>query len=92
VEACIHAHPEVRDVTVFGLPDERLGEVVTAMVYLRPDGNGANAEDIQAFAGQTLARYKVPAEILFADAPLPRGATEKIDKKTVRAAILAERS
>ena len=92
VEACMHAHDQVRDVTVFGLPDERLGEVVTAMVYLRPDGTGASAEDIQAYAAQTLARYKIPTEILFSDHPLPRGATEKIDKKTVKAGVMAERA
>ncbi|MDB2403410.1 acyl--CoA ligase [bacterium] len=92
VEACIHAHPDVRDVTVFGLPDERLGEVVTAMVYLRPEGQNADAANIQSFAAKTLARYKVPEEILFSSEPLPRGATEKIDKKTVRAGVLAERS
>ena len=92
VEACIHAHPDVRDVTVFGLPDERLGEVVTAMVYLRPGSQNPDASSLQAYAAQSLARYKVPEEILFSPEPLPRGATEKIDKKTVRAAVLAERS
>ena len=91
VEACLHGHPEVRDVTVFGLPDERLGEIVAAMIYLRPDGEGVSAEALAAYAGQSLARYKVPAEFLFTDQPLPRGATEKIDKKTVRSAVLAER-
>jgi len=92
VEACIHAHPDVSDVTVFGLPDERLGEVVTAMVYLRPGSQNTDASSLQAYAAQSLARYKVPEEILFSPEPLPRGATEKIDKKTVRAAVLAERS
>lgn len=91
VEACIHAHPEVRDVTVFGLPDERLGETVAAMVYLRPESTGASAEDIQTYAAQSLARFKIPAEILFSDTPLPRGATEKIDKKTVKAGVLEAR-
>jgi len=92
VEACIHAHPAVRDVTVFGLPDERLGETVAAMVYLRPEGDGASAQAIQSYALEKLARYKVPEEILFASEPLPRGATEKIDKKSVKAAVLSSRA
>ena len=91
VEACLHGHPEVRDVTVFGLPDERLGEIVGAMIFLRPEGQGASAEALTAYAAQSLAKYKIPAEFMFTDEPLPRGPTEKIDKKTVRAAVLTER-
>jgi acyl-CoA synthetase (AMP-forming)/AMP-acid ligase II len=61
------------------------------MVYLRPESTGASAEDIQTYAAQSLARFKIPAEILFSNTPLPRGATEKIDKKTVKAGVLEAR-
>ena len=71
VEACIHAHPQVRDVTVFGLPDERLGEVVTAMVYLRPDGQGASARIFRLTPGKRWRGTKCPLRSCSQTRPCP---------------------
>ena len=80
VEAAIYAHPHVSECAVFGLPDERLGEVVGAVVY----ADGVSDEALKAFLCEQLAAFKIPLRIWFSDAPLPRLGTEKIDKVTLR--------
>jgi len=69
---------------VFGLPDERFGEVPGAVVHVRP-GETLDAETLCAFLYARIAAFKVPQTIWFADAPLPRLGTEKIDKVSLRA-------
>jgi long-chain acyl-CoA synthetase len=80
VEAAIYAHPQVSECAVFGLPDERLGEVVGAVVY----AGGVTDAALKGFLGEQLAAFKIPLRIWFSDAPLPRLGTEKIDKVTLR--------
>jgi len=84
VEAAIYEHPAIAEVAVFGLADERLGEVPGAVVLLR-DGETLTADDLCAFLFAHIAAFKVPSRIWFADGPLPRLGTEKIDKVTLRA-------
>lgn len=83
VEAGIYEHPDVAEVAIFGLPDERFGEVPGAVVHLRP-GTRLDADALRAFLIQRLATFKLPAHIWFVDAPLPRLGTEKIDKIALR--------
>ncbi len=83
VEAAIYEHPDVAEVCVFGLPDERLGEVPGAVVYLQP-GHQASEEDICAFVKNEIAAFKVPQKIWISATPLPRLGTEKIDKVALR--------
>ncbi|MBB5707086.1 class I adenylate-forming enzyme family protein [Sphingopyxis panaciterrulae] len=83
VEAAIYAHPDVQECAVFGLPDERLGEVVGAAVWLTPDSK-TDATLLATFLSEHLAPFKVPAKIWLADAPLPKLGSEKIDKVSLR--------
>jgi acyl-CoA synthetase (AMP-forming)/AMP-acid ligase II len=83
VEAAIYEHPEANECAVFGLPDERLGEVVGAVIWMKP-GSAVTAEDMTAFLGQRLAPYKVPLRIWMSNDALPKLGSEKIDKVTLR--------
>ncbi|CAN5344968.1 class I adenylate-forming enzyme family protein [soil metagenome] len=83
VEAAIYTDPAVAEACVFGLPDERLGEVVGAVVYLYPDHHLSD-EGLRLVVGEQLAGFKVPAQIWFSPAPLPKLGTEKIDKVVIR--------
>ncbi|MEG3144848.1 class I adenylate-forming enzyme family protein [Sphingomonas sp. RT2P30] len=83
VEAAIYEHPAIAEAAVFGLPDERFGEVPGAVVLLR-EGETITSEDLCGFLFANIAAFKVPQRIWIADAPLPRLGTEKIDKVTLR--------
>ncbi len=83
VEAEIYEHPAVAEACVFGLPDERLGEVVGAVVYCHP-GQSVSPEALCEFLKGQMAAFKVPQKIWIADGPLPRLGTEKIDKVALR--------
>lgn len=84
VESALYKHPAVRECSVFGLPDERLGEVVGVAVW--PQAQVSPAE-LSAHAATILAKFKVPEEgnFFMVDEELPKGATGKIDKKGLRA-------
>jgi acyl-CoA synthetase (AMP-forming)/AMP-acid ligase II len=83
VEAAIYEHPDVAEAAVFGIPDERLGEDVAAAVVLRPGAVLAGAE-LQAFLGERIAKFKIPATIWFRTEPLPRNANGKFVKRDLR--------
>jgi len=84
VEAAIYENEAVAEVAVFGLADERLGEVPGAVVHLQPDA-ALDADALIDFLKPRLAPFKLPARIWFAPDPLPRLGTEKIDKVGLRA-------
>jgi long-chain acyl-CoA synthetase len=84
VEQALYAHPSIAEACVFGLADERLGEVPAAVVHLR-DGSALEPCALRDFAGARLAKFKLPAQIWFSDGPLPKLGTGKVDKKTLRA-------
>jgi acyl-CoA synthetase (AMP-forming)/AMP-acid ligase II len=87
VEQALMAHPDVRDCAVVGLPDEKWGERVTAVIELVP-GSGATADDLTAFVKARLGSVKAPKQIEFWDS-LPRSTVGKILKTDVRAALTA---
>lgn len=83
VEAEIYEHPAVAEACVFGLPEERLGEVVGAVVFCHP-GQSVSSEALTEFLKTQLAAFKVPQRIWMSEGPLPRLGTEKIDKVSLR--------
>ncbi len=84
VEIAVGCHPAVKDVAVIGVPDEKWGERVHAVVILR-DGMTADEADIVAHARDRLAGYKRPRSVSFiADADMPRTATGKILHRVLR--------
>jgi long-chain acyl-CoA synthetase len=82
VESAIYGHPIVADVAVIGVPDEKWGEAVKAIVVLKP-GAAPDVESILAFARSRVAGYKVPKSVDFIDA-LPRNPSGKILRRFLR--------
>jgi fatty-acyl-CoA synthase len=81
VEDVLVTHEGVSQVAVIGVPDEKWGEAVTAIVV--PDDDSVTAEAIHAFADEELADYKRPKHVEFRD-ELPQTPYGKIDKKALR--------
>jgi long-chain acyl-CoA synthetase len=89
VESALLEHPQVIEVSVYGVPDERLGEEVGATLFTR--GRLEEAE-IREFLEPRLARFAIPRYLRFADAPLPRTASGKILKRNLREEAISELS
>ncbi len=83
VEAAFHEHPAVHEVAVFGVPHERLGEEVAAVVMLR-DGSSATEQELLDFVAGRLAAFKVPTRLRVTGEPLPRNAAGKFLKRELR--------
>lgn len=86
VEAAFREHPAVQDAALIGMPDPKWGEVGLIVVVLKP-GRSATGEELQAFCGERLARYKVPKKVVFAP-NLPYSAYGKVVKAELRARYL----
>jgi fatty-acyl-CoA synthase len=82
VEQVLLAHPAVQDCAVIGLPDEKWGERVHAVVVLQ-QGQTVTLEEIQTLAREDIAGYKIPRSISFVDA-LPLSAQGKVLKYDLR--------
>lgn len=82
VEGALKSHPEVFDVLVVGLPDERWGETVTALLQPRP-GCHPSLEDLQAHAREQIAGYKVPRHLLVVE-EVPRLPNGKPDYRSAK--------
>jgi len=83
VEAAIYEHPDVYEAAVLGLPHERLGEEVAAVIYPR-EGMSIDVAELQAHIGARLAAFKVPSRIAVWDQQLPRNPAGKILKRDLR--------
>ncbi len=82
VERVLAEHPAVAEIAIIGVPDDRWGETVKAVVAFRPD-QSATPEELIAFARERLAGYKAPSSIDVVDA-LPRNPSGKILKRDLR--------
>lgn len=83
VEAAIYEHPAVHEAAVFGVPHERLGEEVAAVVVPLA-GVSVTADDLRTHVGERLASFKVPSRIAVWIDPLPRNPAGKVLKRELR--------
>lgn len=91
VEAAIYQHPAVAMCAVIGIPDEKWGEAVHAVVALR-DGARLNEAELLAHCRQFIAGYKCPRSAEISDQPLPMTGTGKILKRALRERYWAEKT
>jgi acyl-CoA synthetase (AMP-forming)/AMP-acid ligase II len=84
VEAEIYSCPAVAEVSVFGLPDERLGEVPVAIIFLHEE-SPITEDELRAFLEPRIAAFKMPTQFIFSDEPLPKLGTGKIDRLAIKA-------
>ena len=82
VENAVFGHPAVAEVAVIGVPDEKWGESVRAIVVRKP-GTDVTADEIMAFARERIAAYKSPKAVDFIDV-LPRNPSGKILRRELR--------
>ena len=87
VENAIYEHPDVLQACVFGIPDERLGEILCTAIYLKEDAK-LNEESLVEFLSDKLAAFKIPAVIKFIPDTLPLLASGKFDKPSLRKTFL----
>jgi acyl-CoA synthetase (AMP-forming)/AMP-acid ligase II len=83
VEDILHEHPAVLEAVVFGVPDQRLGEVPAAVVVTRP-GHATSENELKQHVGEHLASFKVPAHVWLRTELLPRIASGKFAKRQLR--------
>ncbi|MBZ9814464.1 AMP-binding protein [Mesorhizobium sp. CA7] len=88
VEEFLYRHPKIKEVQVFGIPDDKYGEELCAWIVLKPD-QIATAEEIKAFCAGQIAHYKVPRYIRFRT-ELPMTVTGKPQKFLMREAMVEE--
>ena len=83
VEAVLQDHPTVIGACVVGVPDERVGERIKAIVVLKEDARGVGGSDLIKWCREHLAPYKVPAYIEFRDM-LPKSKVGKLLRREIR--------
>jgi long-chain acyl-CoA synthetase len=83
VESLLSLHPAVAEVAVIGIPDDKWGEAVTAVVVPRA-GASPQPEELIGFCRGKIANYKVPKSVVFRAEPLPKTGPGKIAKRVLR--------
>jgi len=84
VEDAIYTHPGVLEATVFGIPSQKWGETVHAVVVRRPGANPVDSASLVAHCRPLIAGYKLPRTIEFSTDPLPKSGAGKVLKRTLR--------
>ncbi len=82
VEEVLYQNPQISEAAVIGVPDNYRGEVLVSFVVLKPDAHTSEVELLK-YCATNLAKYKVPARILFVDT-LPKTSVGKINKNDLR--------
>jgi fatty-acyl-CoA synthase len=88
IEEFLYSHPEIADVQVIGVPDERYGEELMAWIVARP-GAALDAEAVREFCRGKIARYKIPRYVKFVDS-FPMTVTGKVQKFKMREIAIEE--
>jgi fatty-acyl-CoA synthase len=88
VEEFLYTHPQIADVQVIGVPDERYGEELMAWVIAREDGE-LTPESVRAFCRGKIAHYKIPRYVKLVDA-FPMTVTGKVQKFKMREQAIEE--
>ncbi len=83
VEAALYGCEGIAEAAVFGVPDDRLGEIPIAILHRR-EGSSISEEELSNFLAGRLAAFKVPGRMIFSDEPLPRLGTGKIDRVALK--------
>ncbi len=83
IEEFLYAHPDIEDVQVIGVPDEKYGEELCAWIKLRDGAERLDADAVRAFATGKLAHYKIPRYVMLVD-EFPMTVTGKIRKVQMR--------
>jgi long-chain acyl-CoA synthetase len=83
VEAAAYEHDDIVELSVFGIADDRYGEV-PGMVFLAKEGSDMTPDKLREYLAGKLAPFKVPAHFWQVQEPLPRLGTQKIDRVTLR--------
>ena len=91
VEAAIYELDGVAEAAVFGVPDDRLGEIVGAAIVLSP-GASMTEEQLVATLGEHLAKFKIPERVWFLNDSLPRNANGKFVKRDLKESLLGSYS
>jgi len=84
VEAAIFEHDAVAECTVFGVPDDRLGEEVGAVVVTAATPGQLSADELRSFLRERMAAFKIPRYVWFLDDAIPRNASGKFMKRELR--------
>ncbi|MFP6835660.1 MAG: fatty-acid--CoA ligase, partial [Pseudomonadales bacterium] len=85
VEEVLYQHPAVLEAAAFGVPDEKWGEAVYAVVVPRQEFHNVDPAEIIDFCREHIAGYKVPKGIDIQTEPLPKSGPGKVLKRELRA-------
>jgi acyl-CoA synthetase (AMP-forming)/AMP-acid ligase II len=88
VEAAIYELDGVAEAAVFGVPDDRLGEIVGVAIVLAPGASMTEEELVQRL-GERMAKFKIPERVWFLNESLPRNANGKFVKRELKESLLS---
>jgi long-chain acyl-CoA synthetase len=88
IENVAYRHPSVKEVAVFGVPDDLMGEELAMVCHPQPD-SAITEDELRAHLRSALPAFKVPKYLVLTDEPLPRNASEKIHRLALRNSFVA---